>query len=363
MKVLTLLASIAAILGTPRSGRTDPDRHRHPIQLRLGHGRGCGWEQTEATVEIAIPPSEGGEGLEDFAAGPVQVFPDTQGNIPATTLQFTKPPPDGDYVAVVLVDSIARDQSAGFALAGCTEKTLPRTGSLRIPMLATGLVLAAIGFGSCEGHEPTSTASTSPFTSAVSSAPEFTPIRRHHRLLTIGGAQDERSPDADVGIAPLPHRPYRARTDPPRRPTPCLYSGWTPVLIWPFQRITSDRTFEPGRPRTPWWAQRGHTKQLRAALRRWAGHRDAAPGSTIPMQRERNVPEPFKREHRADRPHVVAGERDHPLQGRVAGGPGWGRCSTPTRPSEESAAHAPSSRRFGCGQRPTGRWAMSRRWR
>jgi LPXTG-motif cell wall-anchored protein len=108
---------------------------------------GAGWEQTEATVEIAIPPSEGGEGLEDFVAGPVQVFPDTQGNIPATTLEFTNPPPDGDYVAVVLVDSIVRAQSAGFALTGCTEKTLPRTGSATMPMLATGLVLVAVGFG------------------------------------------------------------------------------------------------------------------------------------------------------------------------------------------------------------------------
>jgi LPXTG-motif cell wall-anchored protein len=147
-KVLTLLASLAAILGTPSIAAAQTQTVTvTQFSCDSVTVEGAGWEQTEATVEIAIPPSEGGEGREDFVAGPIQVFPDTQGNIPATTLQFTNPPPDGHYVGVVLVDSIARDQSAGFALAGCTEKTLPRTGSLTIPMLATGLVLAAIGFG------------------------------------------------------------------------------------------------------------------------------------------------------------------------------------------------------------------------
>ena len=74
-------------------------------------------------------------------------LPGHQGNIAATTLSFTAPPSDGDYVAGVLVDGIVRDQSAGVALPGCTKNTLPHTGSLTIPLLATGLVLVAVGFG------------------------------------------------------------------------------------------------------------------------------------------------------------------------------------------------------------------------
>ena len=147
-KALTVLASLVAILATASTAVAQTQTVT-VTRFRCDSVtvEGSGWEQTEATVEIAIPPSEGGEGLDDFVAGPVQVFPDTQGNIAATTLTFTKPPPDGDYVAVVLVDSIVRDQSAGFALTGCTQKTLPRTGSLTIPLLATGLVLVAVGFG------------------------------------------------------------------------------------------------------------------------------------------------------------------------------------------------------------------------
>jgi hypothetical protein len=80
---------------------------------------GSGWEQTEATVEVAVPPSEGGESLEDLVAGPVQVFPDAQGNIPPTTLRFKSTPRDGSYAAVVMVDGLVREQSAGFTLTGC----------------------------------------------------------------------------------------------------------------------------------------------------------------------------------------------------------------------------------------------------
>ena len=109
-------------------------------------------------VEIAVPPSEGGEGLDDFVAGPIQVFPDTKATSPPTTLSFTAPPSDGDYVAGVLVDGIVRDQSAGVALPGCTKNTLPHTGSLTIPMLATGPSWSRSASGSCEEPEPTSTA-------------------------------------------------------------------------------------------------------------------------------------------------------------------------------------------------------------
>lgn len=105
---------------------------------------GSGWEQTEATVEVAIPPSEGGESRDDLVAGPVQVFPDEEGNIAATTLRFKSTPRDGRYAAVVLVDSIVRGQSAGFTLTGCGG-ALPFTGSSTIPTLAIGLVMLAVG--------------------------------------------------------------------------------------------------------------------------------------------------------------------------------------------------------------------------
>jgi hypothetical protein len=57
-------------------------------------------------VEVAVPPSEGGESRDDLVAGPVQVFPDEQGNIPATVLEFKRTPRDGRYAAVVLVRRI-----------------------------------------------------------------------------------------------------------------------------------------------------------------------------------------------------------------------------------------------------------------
>jgi LPXTG-motif cell wall-anchored protein len=120
---------------------------------------GSGWEQTEATVEVGVPPSEGGESPEDLVAGPVQVFPDAQGNIAPTVLPFNRTPPDGDYVAVVLVDSLVREQSAGFALTGCgavtapsppttsaAGRSLPATGSSTMSLLAIGLVLVTLGF-------------------------------------------------------------------------------------------------------------------------------------------------------------------------------------------------------------------------
>ena len=81
---------------------------------------------------------------DDLVAGPVQVFPDEQGNIAATTLRFKSTPRDGRYAAVVLVDSIVRGQSAGFTLTGCGG-ALPFTGSSTIPTLAIGLVMLAVG--------------------------------------------------------------------------------------------------------------------------------------------------------------------------------------------------------------------------
>jgi len=119
---------------------------------------GSGWEQTEATVEVAVPPSEGGESREDLIAGPVQVFPDAQGNIAPTVVPFNRTPPDGDYAAVVLVDDLVREQSPGFTLTGCGAATaptppttgapgptLPATGSSTMPLLAIGVVLFALG--------------------------------------------------------------------------------------------------------------------------------------------------------------------------------------------------------------------------
>jgi LPXTG-motif cell wall-anchored protein len=107
--------------------------------------KGSGWEQTEATVEVAVRP-EGGESPDDFVAGPVQVQPDEQANIAPTTLRFKSTPGDGRYVAVVLVDFIERGESAAFTLTGCGRGALPFTGSSTIPLLAVGLVMVAGGF-------------------------------------------------------------------------------------------------------------------------------------------------------------------------------------------------------------------------
>lgn len=119
---------------------------------------GAGWEQTDATVEVAVPPSEGGESRADLVAGPVQAFPDSEGNIAPTVVPFDVPPPDGDYAAVVLVDNIVRGQSAGFTLTGCRAPTattppttdppvaaLPRTGSSTLPLLTVSLLLVGLG--------------------------------------------------------------------------------------------------------------------------------------------------------------------------------------------------------------------------
>jgi predicted S18 family serine protease len=106
--------------------------------------RGTGWEQTEATVEVAVRPV-GGESPDDVVAGPVQVQPDEQANIAPTTMKFKSTPGDGRYVAVVLVDFIERGQSAAFTLSDCGE-ALPFTGSSTMPLLSIGLGMVAAGF-------------------------------------------------------------------------------------------------------------------------------------------------------------------------------------------------------------------------
>src|SRR5918995_213809 len=86
---------------------------------------GSGWEQTEATVEVGVLPPESGEASEDLIAGPVQVFPDEQGNIAPTVVPFNRTPPDGDHTAVVLVDGLVRGQSPIFTLTGCRAAPAP----------------------------------------------------------------------------------------------------------------------------------------------------------------------------------------------------------------------------------------------
>lgn len=105
---------------------------------------GSGWEQTDATVELAVPPSEGGETVADLVAGPVQVVPDADGSIPATELRFATPPPDGRYAAVVLVDGLVQAQSSGVSLRGCGA-TLPATGASDLPIAAIGIGLVLGG--------------------------------------------------------------------------------------------------------------------------------------------------------------------------------------------------------------------------
>ena len=125
---------------------------------------GSGWKQTEATVEVGVLPPESGEIRDDLIGGPIQVFPDEQGNIAPTVVPFNRPPPDGDHTAVVLVDGLVRGQSPIFELTGCRAApsptppttsapgpTLPATGSSTMPLLAIGLVLLALGLALARG--------------------------------------------------------------------------------------------------------------------------------------------------------------------------------------------------------------------
>jgi LPXTG-motif cell wall-anchored protein len=144
-RVLTVTAALAAVLAmAPAAVAQSETVTVTEFSCESVTVTGAGWEQTEATVEIGIPPAEGGESREDLVAGPIQVFPDEQGNIAATTLRFKSPPRDGSYAAVVLVDNIVRGQSAGFQLSGCDS--LPFTGSSStFPMLAVGLLMVTAG--------------------------------------------------------------------------------------------------------------------------------------------------------------------------------------------------------------------------
>jgi hypothetical protein len=70
------------VAGTSHLGTgTSADTSRRPADVKhravggkRGKIRGAGWEQTEATVEVAVPPAEGVESREDLIAGPVQVL-------------------------------------------------------------------------------------------------------------------------------------------------------------------------------------------------------------------------------------------------------------------------------------------------
>jgi hypothetical protein len=61
-------------------------------------------------------------------------------------------------------------------------------------------------------------------------------------LLTVGGAQNERSPDPDVGIAALPNCPYCARPDRRGVPHRACFGVDSVAQRWQFQRITSEGT-------------------------------------------------------------------------------------------------------------------------
>jgi len=101
---------------------------------------GTGWEPTEATVEIAIPPAEGGESRADLLAIK-QVQPNAE-KVITTTLDWDPKP--GQYAAVVLIDNIQQDpQSAGFEIKSCTTAQLPFTGgaNTRFWLMLAGLFL------------------------------------------------------------------------------------------------------------------------------------------------------------------------------------------------------------------------------
>ena len=161
--VVTFIAALSAALMTaPAAGAQTPASTPTVTVTQFDCSTvtvtGAGWEQTNATVEVAIPPAEGGESLADLIAGPVQVFPDAQGNIAPTVLTFNRTPPDGTYTAIVLVDNIQRGQSPGFTLIGCVRPSttppttramgarIPTTGSTTMPLLAAGLGLIVVGF-------------------------------------------------------------------------------------------------------------------------------------------------------------------------------------------------------------------------
>lgn len=105
---------------------------------------GNGWAQTEATVEVAIPPAEGGESRDDLLVIK-QVQPSSEG-VFHVTLDWPGTPPTGRYAAVVLIDNIQQDpQSDGFQVS-CTGDQLPFTGSQSTTLYLTiAVVLLGIG--------------------------------------------------------------------------------------------------------------------------------------------------------------------------------------------------------------------------
>lgn len=83
---------------------------------------GSGWLRNLATIELVVPPSEGGESIADVVAGPVQVVPGATGDLASTELRWVRPPADGRYAVVALVDGVVRTQSTGFELTGCARQ-------------------------------------------------------------------------------------------------------------------------------------------------------------------------------------------------------------------------------------------------
>jgi LPXTG-motif cell wall-anchored protein len=160
-KVVTVIAPFVSVLAiAPAAAAQTPTATVTVTQFGCESVTvtGAGWEQTEATVEVGVLPPESEPIRENLIAGPIQVFPDEQGNIAPTVVPFNRPPPDGDHTGVVLVDGLVRGQSPIFELTGCRTApsptppttrapgpTLPATGSSTMTSLVIGLVLLALG--------------------------------------------------------------------------------------------------------------------------------------------------------------------------------------------------------------------------
>jgi hypothetical protein len=114
---------------------------------------GTGWPQSNATIEVVLPPHEGGETRDDYL-DINQVFPDDKGNF-TTTLQWPEKPFDGKYTVGILYDNVERHPSPAatiFEVSGCRGDTpgqssgqLPFTGGSTVPMLVAGMVLLLAG--------------------------------------------------------------------------------------------------------------------------------------------------------------------------------------------------------------------------
>jgi LPXTG-motif cell wall-anchored protein len=160
-KVVTVIAAFVSVLAiAPAAAAQTPTATVTVTQFGCESVTvtGAGWEPTEATVEVGVLPPESEPIRENLIAGPIQVFPDDQGNIAPTVVPFNRPPPDGDHTGVVLVDGLVRGQSPIFELTGCRPApsptppttrapgpSLPATGSSTMTSLVIGLVLLALG--------------------------------------------------------------------------------------------------------------------------------------------------------------------------------------------------------------------------